>query len=142
MNVSKTHQVDYRVYYEDTDAGGIMYHANFISFCERGRSELLRDMGVPASEVWEKTGVGFVVRHLEAEYVAMARLDDLLSVMTRVKAMKNSSFQMTQEIILNKEDQNIAVFKMDVTVVCIDKTGKPTRVPEELRNKFKEYMNG
>ncbi len=142
MTHSKTHQADYRVYYEDTDAGGIMYHGNFINFCERGRSELLRDIGIPASEVLAKTGVGFVVRHLDADYKAMARLDDLLSVMTSVKAMKNSSFQMTQEITLDKEDQNIAAFKMDVTVVCIDKAGKPTRIPEELREKFKEYMNG
>lgn len=142
MTAPKTHQVDYRVYYEDTDAGGIMYHGNFINFCERGRSELLRSMGVPASEIWTKTGVGFVVRHLEAEYMAMARLDDLLSVVTSVKQMKNSSFQMTQKINLNKKDQNIAVFKMDVTVVCIDKMGKPTRIPEELREKFKEYING
>ncbi len=132
----KKHQVDYRVYYEDTDAGGIMYHGNFINFCERGRSELLRHIGVPASDVMEKTGVGFVVRHLEANYMAMVRLDDLLSVFTSVKAMKNTSFVMEQEIFC----QNKAVFKMDVTIVCIDKNGKPTRIPERLRGKFKDYM--
>lgn len=134
--MSKIHQVDYRVYYEDTDAGGIMYHGNFISFCERGRSELLRDVGIPASEVMNKTGVGFVVRHLDANYTMMARLDDLLSVCTTVKAMKNTSFVMEQEIFC----QNKTAFKMDVTVVCINKEGKPTRIPEELREKFKEYM--
>ncbi len=130
------HQVDYRVYYEDTDAGGIMYHSNFINFCERGRSELLRHIGIPASEVLSKTGVGFVVRHLEADYTAMAKLDDLLSVFTQVKEMKNSSFTMDQEIFC----QNKTAFKMDVTLVCIDKKGKPTRIPEALREKFKDYF--
>ena len=134
------HSTDYRVYYEDTDAGGIMYHANFICFCERGRSEMLRHLGVPASEVFEKTGVGFVVRHLEAEYLKMARLDDLLTVHTHVKAMKNSSFLMEQAITMDNNGQNIDVFKMDVTIVCIDKGGKPARIPEDLRDKFKDYL--
>ena len=65
------HTVDYRVYYEDTDAVGIMYHANFISFCERGRSEMLRDVGLPASQIHEKLGAGFVIRHLDANYLKM-----------------------------------------------------------------------
>jgi len=141
MTHPKTHKVDYRVYYEDTDAGGIMYHGNFINFAERGRSELLRDMGVPASQIWEQTGVGFVVRHLDADYTAMARLDDLLTVETTVTVMKNSSFMMAQEICVNQADgHNISAFKMDVTVVCIDKQGKPTRIPDLLRDKFKDYM--
>lgn len=133
--MSKTHNVNYRVYYEDTDAGGIMYHGNFINFCERGRSEMLRDLGLPASQVVKKLGTGFVVRHLDAEFTAMARLDDLLTVSTTLKEMRNSSFVMEQ-VITN--DQNIAAFKMDVTIVCIDKNGRPTRIPDELRNKFNE----
>lgn len=132
------HQVDFRVYYEDTDAGGIMYHGNFINFCERGRSELLRDMGVPASEVFKQSGVGFVVRHLDANYTAMVKLDDLLTVQTFVTAMKNSSFVMAQEIFC----QNKTVFSMDVTIVCIDQAGKPVRIPDLLREKFKDYQNG
>ena len=135
--MSKTYSVDFRVYYEDTDAGGIMYHANFINFCERGRSEMLREIGLPASEVTRKLGTGFVVRHLDAEFTAMARLDDLLTVKTALKEMRNSSFIMTQEVI---NDQNIAAFKMDVTLVCIDMQGKPTRIPDELRQKFDNYL--
>lgn len=138
--MSQTHQVNYRVYYEDTDAGGIMYHGNFINFCERGRSELLREIGFPASEVVAKLNTGFVVRHLEAEYLAMARLDDLLSVHSCVKQIKNSSFVMEQIITLDKNGQKNTVFKMDVTLVCIDMQGKPTRIPEELRLKFNDYL--
>lgn len=138
--MTKAHIVDYRVYYEDTDAGGIMYHGNFINFCERGRSELLREIGLPASQVVEKLGTGFVVRHLEAEYLKMARLDDLLTVKTALKSMKNSSFTMEQTIFMDENNQKVAVFKMDVTLVCIDMAGKPTRIPDALRQKFDDYL--
>ncbi len=134
--MNKIHKSSFRVYYEDTDAGGIMYHSNYINFCERGRSDLLRDLGVPASEVTEKLRVGFVVRHLEADYLAVARLDDLLSVETSLKIIKNSSFVMNQSI----KCQNNAIFSMNVTVVCVDESGKPVRIPEMLRDKFKDYL--
>lgn len=134
--MTKTHKSEFRVYYEDTDAGGIMYHGNLINFCERGRSDMLRDLGVPASETTQKLGVDFVVRHLEAEYLRMVKLDDLLSVETYVKSMKNSSFVMNQAV----NCQNNTVFTMDVTLVCIDSKGKPVRIPEGLRDKFKDYL--
>lgn len=133
--MTKTHKVDYRVYYEDTDAVGIMYHANYICFCERGRSELLREIGYPASEVVEKLKTGFVVRHLDADYLGMVKLDDLLTVETSVKSMKNTSFLMTQTV----HCQNKVVFTMDITLVCMDMAGKPTRIPDELRAPFKEF---
>jgi acyl-CoA thioester hydrolase len=129
------HKFDYRVYYEDTDAGGIMYHGNFINFCERGRSELLREVGLPASQVTKELGVGFVVRHLDADYMGMVRLDDLLTVETSVTSMKNTSFLMEQRLIC----QNKVVFVLNVTIVCIDMQGKPVRIPDALRQKFDEY---
>lgn len=133
---NKKHTVDYRVYYEDTDAVGIMYHANYISFCERGRSEMLRDLGLPASEIFDKLGIGFVIRHIDCDYLKMVKLDDLLTVETGVLSMKNTSFVMRQTIYC----QNSPVFKMDVTVVCVDQNGKPTKAPEGLREQFADYM--
>ena len=130
------HSVDYRVYYEDTDAVGIMYHANFISFCERGRSEMLRDIGYPASQTLETLGVGFVVRHIDANFTAMVKLDDLLSVETSVKQIKNTSFLMTQNIVC----QNKVAFTMDITLVCMSREGKPARIPDVLRDKFNDYI--
>ena len=129
------HTVDYRVYYENTDAVGIMYHCDYISFCERGRSELLRHIGYPASETYEKLGIGFVIRHLDANYLGMVKLDDLLTVETTLQSMKNTSFVMTQNILKKGE----MVFTMDITVVCIDKDGKPARVPDALRSQFDDY---
>lgn len=130
------HTADYRVYFEDTDAVGIMYHANFISFCERGRTELLRDIGIPVSQVKEKLGVEFVIRHIDANYLKMVQLEDLLTVETSVKVMKNSSFVMSQAIFC----QNNTVFTMDITIVCVDLEGKPVRIPEALREKFTDYV--
>ena len=137
---NKIHKSSYRVYYEDTDAGGIMYHGNFINFCERARSDLLRDIGLSASEVTEKMGVGFVVRHLEAEYLRMVKLDELLTVETSLKKIKNTSLVMKQVIFHDDDGQNKAVFSMDVTLICINAQGKPSRVPEDLRNKFSVYL--
>lgn len=134
--MSKTHSVDYRVYYEDTDALGIMYHANYICFCERGRSELLRDIGLSASSLDKTLGITFVIRHIDANYLKMVQLDDLLSVETSIKAMKNTSFVMKQAI----KCQNSVVFTMDITIVCVGKNEKPIRIPEILREKFKDYM--
>ena len=126
---------EYRVYYEDTDAGGIMYHGNFINFCERARSDLMRDIGYPCSEVAEKLKIGFVVANLNANYLKMVRLDDLLRVETSVIKLKNTSFVMNQSIF----EQNSPVFTMEVTLVCVDIAGKPTKIPEELRDKFEDY---
>ena len=134
--MSKTHKAQYRVFYEDTDAMGIMYHANYISFCERGRSDLLRDLGFPVSNVDEQLGIGFVIRHIDANYLKMAKLDDLLTVETTIKELKNSSFMMQQSIFC----QNSAVFTMDITVVCVsNETQKPVRVPQALRDQFEDY---
>ena len=134
--MTKVHKADYRVYYEDTDAVGIMYHANFISWCERGRSELLRELDLSASSLHETLGIGFVVRHLDCDYLGMVKLDDLLTVETSVKTMKNTSFLMYQEV----KRQNSVVFTMDITIVCMDLNGKPTRMPDELRQKFNDYL--
>ena len=130
------HSINYRVYYEDTDALGIMYHTNYIKFCERGRSELLRDIGLPASQLTEEIGLKFVIRKLEAHYLKMVHLDDELSVHTSVKSMKNTSFVMLQSI----ECQNSVVFEADITVVCVGADHKPMRIPDILRKKFEDYL--
>lgn len=130
------HNCDFRVYYEDTDAGGIMYHASFIRFCERGRTEFLRNLGLSCSSLSEEDGLLFVIRHLEADYFKSANLDDLLRVESRIKTLKNTSFVMEQSIFC----QDFMLFSMTVTVVCVDKTSKPVRIPEKVREKFEAYQ--
>ncbi len=130
------HELNVRVYYEDTDAGGIVYHASFIRFCERGRSELLRSVGITCPDLDEQIGTKFVVRHMECEYYRPSRLDDLLTVKTCVISMKNSSFTMKQSIFCHESH----LFDMVVTLVCIDRNGRAMRVPQILRDKFEPFL--
>ena len=129
------HTCEFRVYYEDTDAGGIMYHASFIRFCERGRTEFLRAIGHSCSELEEKDGIQFVIRHLEADYFKSARLEEWLRVESAIQTLKNTSFVMKQSIFC----QDSMLFSMVVTVVCVDKAGKPVRIPEDIRRAFEPY---
>src|SRR5471032_1766224 len=87
-----------RVYYEDTDAGGVVYHANYLKFCERGRTELLRALGFSNKSLSEQRGLLFVVRKLEADYLLPAFLEDELEVRTVIAEIKNASFSMRQEV--------------------------------------------
>lgn len=130
------HSVEYRVYYEDTDAGGVMYHASYIRFCERGRTEFLRNLGLSCSVLDEQEGLIFVIRHIDAHYYKPARLEELLRVESAIKELKNSSFVMEQSIFCHHS----MLFSMKVTVVCVDKTVKPIRIPDHIRNKFMNYV--
>lgn len=126
------HQADYRVYYEDTDAGGVMYHANHIKFCERGRTEFLRSLGAQNLDLFKESGILFVVRKIEADYFGPARLEDLLTVQTSLSSVKNSSFWMDQEIWL----ESGKIYSQKVLLVCVDVQGKPVALPSELKNLF------
>ena len=129
-----THNLDIRVYYEDTDAGGIVYYANYLKFCERGRTELLRSAGFENKPLMEREGFIFVVRHLEADYLASAYLDDMLKMETVVETVKNASFVMKQTIFRRtSEAQEQKIFHMDVTLVCVGTNGKPVRIPDNLK---------
>lgn len=130
------HSIDLRVYYADTDAGGIVYHANYLNFAERGRTELLRAAGFDHQALLADPGILFVVRRLEAEYLKTARLDDVLTVKTAIKSMNNASFLMKQTIFCHDS----VVFSMDVTLVCVTTAGKPTRLPDSMRERFQPFV--
>jgi acyl-CoA thioester hydrolase len=117
-----------RVYYEDTDLGGIVYHANYIKFCERARSELFFEQNI--SPTMENRG-GFVVRNIDANFLATATLGDMLEVKSKLLKLKNTSFILLQEVY--KEEKKI--FFMKVLLVYIEH-GKPTRIPEVFKEVF------
>jgi len=121
-----------RVYYEDTDAGGIVYHTNYIKYCERARSEIFFNRGLIPS-LSDKSG--FVVRDLKASFLATSTLGDTLDVTTKVLTLKGTSLVLEQEVW--KEDMK--VFSMEVVLVYVDK-GKPCRIPEVFRDIFKEFL--
>ena len=120
-----------RVYYEDTDLGGIVYHTNYIKYCERARSEVFfqRDMMPTLGEE-----SGFVVRNIDANFLDTATLGDMLDVTTNIVTIKNSSIVLLQEVYKN----DTKVFSMEIVLVYIDKK-KPSRIPEVFRDILKAF---
>jgi acyl-CoA thioester hydrolase len=122
-----------RVYYEDTDAGGVVYHAAYIRFFERGRTEWLRALGYSQAMLVEEVGVLFSVVNLDIHYRKPARLDDLLQVQTRVRPGGGASVQFAQEVSRDGE----VLARGNVLVACVDaQSFKPRRLPTELRTRI------
>ena len=117
-----------RIYYEDTDAGGIVYHTNYIKYCERARSEIFFSKGEMPTD-GDKSG--FVVRHIDANFLGMASLGDMLEVHSEIIEQKNVSLYLKQTIL--KEEKKI--FEMDVQLVFV-RNGKPAIIPPHLHNIF------
>ncbi len=117
-----------RIYYEDTDAGGIVYHTNYIKYCERARSELFFQMGSMPTD-GEKSG--FVVKHIDADFLGMAKLGDIIEVRTQVVQERSASIQLLQTIY--KEEKMI--FSMKVLLVFV-RNGRPRAIPQALKKFF------
>lgn len=131
------HVIDIRVYYEDTDAGGIVYHSNYLNFAERARCEMMRDLGHQCSTLHDDENIMFVLKAAELDYIAPSKLDDALQVATTVSYMKNTSFQLHQNVRKDGKD----ICRMIVTLVCVNTdTIKPVRLPDELRTKLEPYL--
>ncbi|MFK7943902.1 MAG: tol-pal system-associated acyl-CoA thioesterase [Paracoccaceae bacterium] len=121
------HRLAIRVYYEDTDFGGVVYYANYLKFLERGRTEALRDLGVDQVAL-KQAGTVFVVRRVEADYVKPARFDDILEVRTRAETIRKASVVMAQEIFRGDDLLLTAI----ITVACMGENGRPVRIPPEI----------
>ncbi len=117
-----------RVYYEDTDAGGVVYHANYLKFAERARTEWLRQLGIAQSELLVETGVAFAVRRCEVDFMAPARLDDRLEVHTRLLAVTGATIAAEQIVCRDA----VELARLHVTVACIKRDGRPTRIPTAI----------
>jgi len=124
-----THSMPLRVYYEDTDAAGIVYYANYLKFVERGRTEMMRELGFAHSGIVAESGIVFTVRRLTADYRQPARLDDLLSVETRIVEIVGATLLLDQRVCRD----GAVLAALDVLVACVGRDGKPRRVPPALR---------
>ncbi len=128
-------QQRFRVYYEDTDAGGVVFYANYLKFIERGRTEYLRELGFEQSIQTKEKNLVFVVRSLSADYLSPAFLDDMIEVQTSIKLIKNASLIFAQKI-LNLE-KNTVLFNAEVKVVSVLKNNlKPCAFPQEILEKL------
>jgi acyl-CoA thioester hydrolase len=121
-----------RVYYEDTDFSGRAYHASYLRFLERGRTEWLRRRGFAHRDLAEKSGVMFVVRSLQIAFLAPAMMDDLLTVETSVAAVRGASIEFKQRILRSDKELVTA----EVLVASI-RDGRPARIPADLRRRLR-----
>ena len=128
--MSRSHQIDIRVYYEDTDFSGNVYHAAYLHFFERGRTEFLRAEGVHHSEL-AKDGIAFAVRSMEIDFPRAAHIDDLLTVTTSVREVSGARLTLDQEIARSGE----LVAKAGVLVVAI-RNGRAARLPTRVLAAF------
>jgi acyl-CoA thioester hydrolase len=123
------HRHGVRVYYEDTDAGGMVYHANYLRFAERARTEMMRHHGPSHAEVIATAGVAFAVRSCAAEFFHPARLDDWLEVESVVTGIGAATLDLKQTVRRGAE----TLTELAVRLVCLDAAGRPVRLPSPVR---------
>ncbi|MCX8600506.1 MULTISPECIES: tol-pal system-associated acyl-CoA thioesterase [unclassified Gilliamella] len=122
-----------RVYYEDTDAGGVVYHARYLAFFERARTEMLRAIGISQQKLLQE-GIAFVVKKLDISYDFPARLDDMLTISSKVELIRKASI-IFKQTIFNQNKQ--AISTADVVIACVDMTKmKPCALPKSLVLEF------
>ncbi len=122
-----------RVYWEDTDAGGVVYYANYLKFLERARTEWLSALGLEQDRLAEEAGVVFVVRRVEADYLKPARFNDRLSVHCQLAELNRASLSMAQRVMRGEEVLLAAMVK----VACVERSAfRPARIPAFVMNAF------
>ena len=127
-----THLFPLRVYYADTDAGGVVYHARYLDFAERARTEMMRLADGNENYRTNGRGILFVVRAAEIDYRKPAALDDVLTIRTRVGKVGGASFGIEQQVCRTET----ILASLRITLVCVREMGHPTRIPESLREKL------
>lgn len=124
-----THTFTTRVYYEDTDLAGIVYYANYLRFIERARTEWVRSMGIDQTKLRTEEGVVFAVRRVEADYLAPAKFDDVLTILTQPAGATPARLTLKQDV---RRDSAL-IFTAMVTLVALTDRGAPTRLPVAFR---------
>ena len=127
-------KINIRIYYEDTDAGGVVYHSRYLNFAERARAEFLRNLSLKQTFISQKYKIQFVVKELKVNYMSFCKLDDQIELFTnlenisRVKLLFKHTFYKNNKVILN----------MNVTICCVSNSGKVARMPKSL---YHEIIN-
>jgi acyl-CoA thioester hydrolase len=135
--MSKAHSFPIRVYYEDTDAGGIVYYANYLKFAERARTEALRLTGIEQSDLLKEEKIAFAVRRCEIDFLKPAKLDDLLTIDTRINDISKVSITMQQTI--RRGDETLATLSVKLAVV--GEGMKLAKLPEHVRKAMLKIFN-
>ncbi len=124
-----------RIYYEDTDSGGVVYHSNYLKFMEQARSEWLRSLSIEQDELMQQTGVLFAVRKITIDYKKAARFNDVVVVVTNLTKKSGASIELNQ--IITNEQESVVICEADIKIVSIQaKSFKPCALPTILTNKI------
>ena len=134
--VEGEHRYPLRIFYEDTDAGGVVYHARYLNFAERARTEALRLAGVQQTEMRARYGVVFALRRCSLDFRRPAVLDDLVEVRSRFTAMKAATIEAVQSIWRGNDE----LTRIDVEVASLRDDGRPTRIPASVRAALEPYV--
>lgn len=125
------HRFTQRVFYEDTDFSGFVYHANYLKFCERGRSDFLRVLGIDQNAMLAAS-IMFVVRRMGCEFLRPAQFEDEIVVETTPREMAGARFELSQRVLRGAD----VLFTANVTVALVDNHGRPKRMPADMQAKF------
>ena len=126
-----------RIYFEDTDAGGIVYYANYLRFAERARTEMLRHLGIESGRLVDDLGLAFAVRQCSMDFIKPAKLDDLLVVETRLGRVGGASLTADQRVSCDGTD----LVRMELKLACMSLQGCPARMPADIRSRLEDFQN-
>lgn len=144
------HEFYVRVYYPHTDAGGVVYHGQYLAFADMARTELLRTVGINLHNVYEKTGVLIMVKSVDAQYMQSARLDDELRIVTTVLSINGASAHLRQDVyketyspseqlVENQQTENLLSTRMHIHLVCVGHSYKPVRWPPDIKKALNQF---
>ena len=122
-----------KVYYEDTDAGGVVYYANYLKFIERARTEMINKLGFTLATLLKEYDRLFLVKKIECDYIESCKLEDTLNVQSNILVLKNASFELEQNLL----KQNKIIFRSTIVMVCVNSQGAPSKIPNELHSLMK-----
>ena len=130
--MSKEFKHEAKIYYEDTDSGGVVYYANYLKFLERARSEAIHSLGFSNKGLLENHGILLIVKSCNIQYKQPAQLEDLLEISSEATSFTKTSILMKQLILKNKD----IISEAEVHLVAVDNKGKPTKIPDQLKTKL------
>ena len=134
--MKKTFNYNLKIYYEDTDSGGVVYYANYLKFFERARSEAIYSLKLSNKILLNQYSVLIIVKSCNIKYIRPAKLEDKLTIKSKVKSITKTSFIMNQ--VIHREKQLIT--EADTHLVSVDQSGKPKKIPEILNKKLKKIL--
>ena len=123
----------FKIYYEDTDSGGVVYYANYLKFIERARTEMINELGFTLTKLLNDYDRLFLVKKIECDYIESCKLEDTLNVQSKVLVLKNASFVLEQNLL----KQNKIIFRSKIVMVCVNSQGAPSKIPKELHSLMK-----